>query len=184
MRMPVAGGAEQEVLIANDASPRFSCSHTPGGGCVLVERHGRTEILSRLDPIKGRGPKILEITGQPTGDPAISSDGHHVAFVLPGAVQNRIRIVDLHGATESEITVAGAKNLDSLEWCADGTGFFSGDVTPSDTRLLHIQRDGASQAVWTQPAGPRIWGVQSRDGRHLATYKTRVSANVWIVENP
>jgi serine/threonine protein kinase len=185
MRMPLAGGADEEVLIKNDDVANISCSQIRGGVCVLVERQEKTQIISAVDPIKGRGPKILEIRGDVRiGNPTISPDGHHIAFVLEGAVMNRIRIVDLHGATEREITVPDAKNLSSLDWATDGTGFLSGDVMPSGTRLLHIEPNGASQVLWAQPAGPAIWGIQSPDRRHLATFRARSSSNVWMVENP
>jgi hypothetical protein len=41
MRMPLAGGADEEVLIPNDAGPNIDCSYTPGGVCVLVEIQGK-----------------------------------------------------------------------------------------------------------------------------------------------
>jgi Tol biopolymer transport system component len=160
-RMLLGGGADQEILSTDDAFPDISCSHTTGGVCVLVERQGNSEIVSLVDPMKGRGPKVLEITGEFTGDPTMSPDGRHIAFVLGGAVKNRIRIVDLHGITESEIRVADTKNLASLDcWSADGT------------------------VLWTQPADTYIWGIPSWDGRRLATLKPRMNANVWMVENP
>jgi WD40-like Beta Propeller Repeat len=155
-----------------------------GGACVLVERQGRAETISLIDPIKGRGPKVLEMAGEFASDPTMSPDGRHIAFVPGGAVKNRIRIIDLHGVTESEIAVADAKNFASLEWSADGTGFFSADLTLSGTRLLHIERDGASQVLWTQPSAMEICGFQSPDGQYLATFKRRISSNVWIVEKP
>jgi Tol biopolymer transport system component len=185
MRKPLAGGADEEVLIKNDDVANISCSQIPGGVCVLLERDQKPQIISAVDPIKGRGPKILEIPRDVRiGDPTISPDGHHIAFVLGGAVMNRIRIVDLHGATESEISVPHAKNLSSLDWATDGTGFLSGDVMPSGARLLHIEPNGASQVLLAQPAGFAIWGIQSPDRRHLATFRARSSSNVWMVENP
>jgi hypothetical protein len=80
--------------------------------------------------------------------------------------------------------IPGAEYLVSLDWFADGTGWFSGDLTRSGTRLLYIERDGRSHALWTQPATAPIWGIQSPDGRHRATFKTRLNANVWMFENP
>jgi Tol biopolymer transport system component len=159
------------------------CSHTPGGACILIELRGKTWVSSLLDPINGRGRKVLETT-MDAGTPAISPDGKHIAFLLPGTPKNRIRIVDLHGATESEIRVLGAEDLETLDWSADGTAFFSGEVHPSGARLLHVQLNGASQVLWTQPARTELWGIPSPNGRHLATFKTKVSANVWMVENP
>jgi Tol biopolymer transport system component len=184
MRTPLGGGANQAILSSEDTFPDISCSHTPGGGCILVEMQGKSEIVSLIDPVKGRGPKIVEIMGDFTRNPAMSPDGQHIAFVLPGVVKNRIRIVDLNGAIESEITVPGAEYLASLDWSADGTDFFSEEIRPLVARLVHIQRDGAFQVLWAQTAGVEVWGIPSPDGRHLATFRTRLSDNVWMVENP
>ena len=184
MRMPVDGGPAQEIF-ADDSFIDYHCSRTPGGACIVNERRGNVVIASLLDPIKGRGPKVLE--AKDSGNPIISPDGQHIALLLRGTPRNRIRIVDLHGATEREITVPGAQNLVTLDWSADGTGFFSGDNQPDLTRLLHIDRSGVSQVLWTQPpvpSGALVWGTPSPDGQHLATFKTDQSANVWTVENP
>jgi Tol biopolymer transport system component len=145
---------------------------------------GNVSTFFLLDPIKGRGPKVLETTIE-SGKPAISPDGQHIAFVLPGLPRNRIRIVDLRGATERDITISAAEYLASLDWSADRTGFFSGDMHSDTERLLYIERNGASHVLWTQAAaGFGIWGIPSPDGRYLATFKANASANVWMVENP
>jgi Tol biopolymer transport system component len=182
MRIPIAGGTAQEVFPAEGVSG-FHCSNTAGRACVLAETRGKASIFSLLDPMKGRGPKVLETTVN-AGGPDISPNGQHIAFVLPGPPHNRIRIVDLHGATEGEITVLGAQDLQSLDWSADGTGFFCADVQPETTRLLHVQRNGTSHVLLTHAPGWAIWGVPSPDGRYLATFKGSCSSNVWMVENP
>jgi hypothetical protein len=114
----------------------------------------------------------------------VSPASPHIAFVLPGAPRSRIRVVNLHGATESEITVSGAKDLGSLDWSADGTGFFSVDMQQTTARLLHVERSGASQVLWALPFRWNFWAVPSPDGRYLATWKMDENANVWMVENP
>jgi eukaryotic-like serine/threonine-protein kinase len=182
MRMPLAGGIAQEILSGDDAYV-VSCSRIAGGACVLTERRGKVSTFSLLDCLKGRGPKVLETTAQ-AGNAAVSPDGQHIAFVLPGAPRSRIRVVNLHGATESEITVSGAKDLGSLDWSADGTGFFSVDMQQTTARLLHVERSGASQVLWALPFRWNFWAVPSPDGRYLATWKMDENANVWMVENP
>jgi Tol biopolymer transport system component len=172
MRVPPEGGNAQEIL-SGEYLNGIDCSTRPGGACVLTEIRGNACTFSLIDPIKGRGPKVLEATN--VTHAALSPDGQHEAFVLPGTPRNRIRIVDLHGATEQEVTVSSAKNLDSLEWSADGTGFFSSDAQSTGARLLYIERTGASYALWTQSIGG-VWGesiirwsipchVQERDER-------------------
>lgn len=163
MRMPLAGGTAQEIFAADsatgDSAIDISCSDMAGGACILNEHKGNVLITSLFDPMKGRGPKILETKlgaeGQVTVGPAISPDGRRIAFVLPRKPKNRIRVVDLHGIPEQEITVSGAEELQPLEWSANGAGFFSGDISAStiSTRLLYIERNGASHVLWTQPFG-------------------------------
>jgi WD40 repeat protein len=182
MRIPLAGGSAEEILRSDDVEV-LNCSHTPGGACVFSEFQGKARIGSLFDPEHGRGPKVLEITGNGAG-PVISPNGQHIAFVLPETPHNRIRIVDLHGATERQITVAGAEDLPTLDWSADGASFFSGDIQSNGTRLLHIERNGSSQVLWTQTERVYVWGIPSPDGRYLATFKTDLTANVWMVENP
>lgn len=182
IRIPLGGGAAQEILTADEIIG-FSCSHTAGGTCVISEMRGKASIFSLLDPITGRGPKVLETIAE-AGNPTISPDGQHIAFVLPGAPSSRIRIVNLHGAPESEITVSGAKDLGSLDWPADGTGFFSVEMQQTTTRLLHVERSGAPQVLWTLPFRQNFWAVPLPDGRYLATWKIDENANVWMVENP
>jgi hypothetical protein len=148
MRTPLAGGAPQEILTADEISG-FSCSRTTGA-CLLTEGWQKARISYLLDPLKGRGRKLLE-TDPDAGRPAISPDGHHLAFVLSATPHDRIRIINLHGTTMREITVSGAQYLGSLDWSADGTGFFSVDMQQTTTRLLHVERSGASQVLWTLP---------------------------------
>jgi Tol biopolymer transport system component len=179
MRMPLAGGAAQQILISAEAA-LYDCSHTARGACVLAETRGKVLIFSLLDPIKGRGSKILE-TALATGYPAISPDGQHIAF---GLLMNRIRTIDLHGATEGEITVSGAQNLQYLEWAADGTGFFIADLQPAGARLLYVERSGVSQVLWTRRHGSDLGPIPSPNGRYLAMNMDEENANVWMVENP
>jgi len=179
MRIPLAGGAAQQILISAEAA-LYDCGHTAGGACVLAETRGKVFIFSLLDPIKGRGPKVLE-TALATGYPAISPDGQHIAFPL---LLNRIRTIDLHGATEGEITLSGTQNLQYMEWSADGTGFFIADLQPAGTRLLHVERSGASQVLWTRRHGSDLGPIPSPNGRYLATNMDDENSNVWMVENP
>jgi Tol biopolymer transport system component len=97
---------------------------------------------------------------------------------------NRIRMIDLHGTPQGEITVAGAQNLEYLEWSADGTGFFVADLQPEGARLLYVERDGASQVLWTRRHGSDLGPIPSPNGRYLAMNMDEENANVWMVENP
>ena len=178
LRMPLDGGSSQEIL-TGDRIVGLMCANIAGAMCILNERAGELLIVSVLDPMKGRGAKILEVPV--TGDAAISPDGKHIAFVLPGKPQNRIRIASLRGVTEQEITATEAQDLESLNWDVDGTTFFGGDNQSDGAHLLHIYANGTSTLLWKAPTTDQVWGVPSPDGRYLATFGYEVTSNAWIV---
>lgn len=153
LRMPLDGGSSQEIL-TGDRIVGLTCADIAGAVCILNERAGDLLIVSVLDPIKGRGAKILE--APVTGDATISPDGKHIAFVLPGKPQNQIRIANLRGVTEREITVTKAQDLEALDWAADGSSFFGGDMQSDGAHLLHVHPNGKSEILWTPPTRDQV----------------------------
>lgn len=127
--------------------------------------------------MRGRAPRLFQRDEAIT--PNISPDGNHPAYLVP---EKRIRITDLHARPETEILVPGAEHLGSLDWTADGSGFFSRDLRAGgETRLLHIERSGASEVLWT---GSGTYGIPSPDGRNPATFRGTSTTNVWMFEEP
>jgi Tol biopolymer transport system component len=181
MKRPLRGGADQEIL-SSDLPFGFHCSATVEGPCVVVQLREQLVSVFLLDLTTGRGPKLFEFQGPITGW-ELSPDGRHMAFE-PGPSPNRIRVTDLHGAVEREIPVSSAGYLTSLDWPAGGNGFFCGDQQPTTTRLLYVEQDGTSQVLMEQPGRYNVWAIPSPDGKRLATFKPKQSANIWMVENP
>ncbi len=181
MRIPIAGGEPQQILVS-EGFLGVTCSRAPGGTCAIVETDGKTTTVSRFDPVKGRGALLFRDHG--TLFAGISPDGKQFAYLMPETPQRHIRIANLHGVRERDMLVTGAANLQFLDWSPDSSGFFTSDIRRNETRLLHVDRSGASQILWTVPGVVSIWGVPSPDGRYLATYKGTSNGNVWEVENP
>jgi hypothetical protein len=53
--------------------------------------------------------------------------------------------------------------------------------------LLHVGRDGVAQVLWTDPDLGGLnspFAIPSPDGRYLATFKSTLENNAWMVENP
>jgi Tol biopolymer transport system component len=194
MRMPIAGGEGQEILSGHNIA-YLSCSRATGGMCEINETTGAESKLFLLDPLKGRGAQVLamrldqgglESMEAPSVHGTISPDGQHLAWIPPGGRHDRIQIAGLNGAVETDIAIRGGNFVVSLEWSADGSGFFCGDylAVANATRLLRVERSGESQALWSTPGQKEIWGIPSPDGRALAAAKPSLSANVWMVANP
>ena len=84
-----------------------------------------------------------------------------------------------------------------MNWAADGKGLFTLRVTRAGSALLHVDLKGNVSVLWEQK-GSFAWSllfndltsgasvpraVPSPDGRHLAIYDSRLSANMWMMEN-
>ncbi|HZU28696.1 MAG TPA: protein kinase [Bryobacteraceae bacterium] len=177
VRVPLTGGEPREILVS-DSLVDYSCSQRPAGPCVMLEAGPEGLTASVLDPLKGRGARLFSIPS--LGAAAISPDGTRLALIQG----RKIRIVSLHGVPEAEITVSGADRLQDISWTADGSAFFAAEAHGgSETRLLHVDRSGASQIIWTVPGLVDLGGIASPDGRYLATYRKIIAGNAWMVQN-
>jgi serine/threonine protein kinase len=180
MRIPVAGGKPRQVL-ASEGYLDITCSRVPGGACALVETDSNTTTVSLVDPIKGRGARLFREDGVHFA--ILSPDGKHLAYLIPEKPPKRIRVTNLHGVTEEEISVAGVDNLRCLDWMADGSGFFTSDLRgTNETLLLQVGLSGTAQVLWRLPGLAVIWAIPSPDGRYLATYRGGSGGDAWMVE--
>jgi hypothetical protein len=188
MRVPFEGGSPEEVLRldTNDSGVVAFCGHKAGAKCIVAEGQGNAEILSVFDPIRGRGPRVLEVadTNLLTFSFALSYDGERVAYIVPSSPRNRIRIIDLQGKTLAEVAVQSLDALGSINWSADGNSFFCSDYRPGKLRLIHVHMTGQSHALWEEAQNMVLWAIQSPDGNKLAFFPSKVNSNVYAVENP
>ena len=147
MRIPVAGGEPKLIFVTEGLYNNISCSRIPGGVCAISEMDGKATTVSLFDPIRGRGPRLFAEDSKHRA--LLSPDGKHFAYLVPRTPHRYIRITNLHGVTEADLSVAGVDYLNHLKWSADSSGFFTSDVRANETRLLHVERSGASQILWT-----------------------------------
>ena len=78
------------------------------------------------------------------------------------------------------ITVKGWPNSTSLNWSADGKGFYFSSDSPQGTTLLYADLKGNARVLWK--GGGAVWGVPSPDGRYLAIRADLANSNVWSLE--
>jgi hypothetical protein len=149
---------------------------------VLVQEKEQVPSVSLFDVANGRRTKLFDIQEVFSGW-ELSPDGRHIAFEPATPPLNRIRIANLHGVVEREITVPGAGTLTSLDWPVFGSGLFCGDIQPASTRLLYVEPNSTTHVLLEQPGRQNVWAIPSPDGKHLATFETKESANVWMAES-
>ena len=127
----------------------------------------------------------------------LSPDGARIAILKRS--EGRIHILSLGASASPEIVVKGGSSLQSLNWAADNMGWFVSCLTKGGWALLHVDLQGNAHLLWepqgsTSPwNGPTVpgwfgtpsapWAVPSPDGRHLAIYDWKLSANIWMIEN-
>ena len=199
MRVPIAGGSPQLVLTASKGIHSFRCARLPATLCVMAERaqDRRELIFTAFGAVKGRGGGLARFDTKLTPDSTyswdLSPDGTRIAVLRRSEMT--IHILSLSRQTSREIVGKGWRDLQTVDWAADGTGLFVSSVTERGSALLHMDLKGNEQLLWStngtiEPStttfvgGPLTpWAIPSPDGHHLAICEWNLSANIWMMEN-
>ena len=186
MRVPISGGPPQLVMTVRGLQD-CRCARSPATLCVLGEQSPDRKQLAFIsfDPVQGRGRELTKIETDPAGLYSfdLSPDGSRLAVEKFNEVEGHIRILPLDGGAARDVKAKGWGALNSLDWAADGKGFFCSSQSSQGVTLLHIDLVGSAQALWTQKGSFQTWGVPSPDGKHLAIPGATIEANVWMIEN-
>ncbi len=155
--------------------------------------------------MRGRGRELIRFDTDATADLDryllhyawdLSPDGTRIAILKYS--DGRIHVLPLSSKAPQEVVVKGWNSLQSVNWAADGNGFFVSSATKVGSALLRVDLQGNAHVLWEQkgniapwngpyaqwlggPSAP--WAVSSPDGRHLAIYSWTLSANMWMMEN-
>jgi serine/threonine protein kinase/Tol biopolymer transport system component len=196
-RVPISGGPAELVLTAATyGGPR--CARAPATLCLIAQRTSDAKqlVFTAFDPLKGWGSELARFDIDPAySDPyawALSPDGTYIAILRYS--EAKIHVLSLDGQRTREITIQGWDNLQSVSWAADGKGLFASAGTQAGSALLHVDLKGNAR-VLSRQEGSFAWFnelqnvasaegvVPSPDGRHLAIYDSKLSANMWMMEN-
>ena len=142
------------------------------------------EIISALDPLKGRGSELTRLDLDPNAYwcTALSPDGSRIAATR--RADGPIYILSPHGQPIQQIQVKGWNDVQSLTWDATGRGLFVAAGVRSGTVLLYVDMQGNASPLWRNAgASEYTIGVPSPDGRHLAITSDTRSGNIWMLEN-
>jgi DNA-binding winged helix-turn-helix (wHTH) protein/Tol biopolymer transport system component len=180
MRLPVAGGSP-ELVLQMPASARFDyrCP-LKAGACVLSEHQGNEVLFYPLDPVRGKGDRLLGRRVLPVGQFSwdVSPDGSRVA-----AVDSHKRVLTLSDGSWHELPLEERwGDPGSIAWTADGKGFL---VTSANSDLLHVTTAGKVQLLTHNDFSQELeHPVPSPDGRYLAFQVQTYDFNAWMIENP
>jgi len=185
MRVPIGGGPPQQLFVATTNS-MITCSLSPAAGCAIAQptEDRKQEIISAIDPLKGRGRELARFDLDPDEQDwytELSPDGTRVAATR--TPNGPIYILSLHAQTTQVIRVKGWTSLESVTWAADGHSLFVSSGIRGARVLLHVDLQGNAQPLWKNNGIGETYGFPSPDGRHLAMQGWTSNANMWMMES-
>jgi len=181
MRVPINGGPPQTLVEAPNIV-NYQCSRSPADICVFSTADQAQLVFSLFDSLSGNPREVAKV--QPPGDWSLSPDGTSIAAVTFNAGDSRIQLISLSGRPTREIAVKGWNSLTSLDWAAEGKGFFvSSNPTGRLSTLLYVDLMGNAHALWQVKNFQATWAIPSRNGKYVAMPAPTVGSNVWMVDN-
>lgn len=145
-------------------------------------------VVSTFDPVKGKGPELtrydVDFFSEDDGTPmfGVSPDGTRLA--VAGQRNGPIQILTLQGKLVQIVRAKEANNMRLLWWAADAKSLLVSNTIKGGAQVLHIGLQGNTKVLWTcNEGGDRCDFAPSPDGRHLALYGQKQSANIWMMEN-
>jgi len=152
---------------------------------VLSKAEPNRFAFSAFDSIKGKPHDVAKLEKSANGwNWGLSPDGTSIAAVTVSASDNRIQLISLSGRPTREITVKNWNSFTSLDWAADGKGFFiSSNPTGRLSTLLYVDLMGNAHALWQVKNFQSTWAIPSHHGKYVAIPAPTVGSNAWMVEN-
>jgi eukaryotic-like serine/threonine-protein kinase len=184
MRAPIGGGPPQ-IVLESPYIVNYQCSRVPADICVLSKAEPNQFAFSVFDPVKGNPREVARLERAVNGwNWGLSPDGNSIAVVTISATDNRIRLISLSGSPTLEITVKDWNSFTSLDWAADGKGFFlSSNPTGRLSTLLFVDLMGNAHPLWRVKNFQATWAIPSHNGKYLALPAPTISSNAWMVEH-
>ena len=181
MRIPVSGGAAQQVLVSQ-AAIGFRTPRSPEAPPVLCEFTDRAVVYSTFDPVDGQKREVAKLGAREPPPWDLSPDGSTLAIAITSQDSIRsIRLVSTTGTAAREIRLERAVLGASMAYGADGHSWLlveGGDIW----RLVHVDERGGVRALI--PGQLWMYSVAaSPDGRRIAYTSNTGQGNIWLLED-
>jgi serine/threonine protein kinase len=184
LRAPVQGGPSQVILEGPDIV-NFQCSRAPANVCVLARSASKFFIFAIFDPVKRTQRNVANLEQKASGwSWSLSPDGNTIGAAELNGTNRQIHLISLAGQPPRTITLKDWDNLLSLDWAADGKGFFiSSNPAGHLSTLLYVDLAGNAHSLWQVKNYGGTWGIPSHDGKYVAISAPTTECNVWMEEN-
>ena len=186
MAAPISGGAGKTILEA-DGINNFQCARPPSTVCLFSRFTKDALAFVRFDSATGemKDAFLTDVPGWQNYNWTLSPDGKIVALCNYGRVSQDtyVRLIPTDGGAERRLRLNDWVSISAIDWAADGRSFWASATLRGETHaLVNIDLRGDLKPV-LQNGKPYIgWGIQSRDGKHLAIWQATGGSNVWMLE--
>ena len=183
LRAPVQGGASQFILESPDIT-NLQCSRAPANVCLFGRLESKSFTFVAFDPEKGTQREVGKLEQPARGwNWSLSPVGTTIGAAELNGTNRQIHLISLIGQPSRTITLKDWNNLLSLDWAADGKGFFvSTNPTGHLSALLYVDLAGNAHSLWQQKNFQASWGIPSHDGKYVAIAEPTAECNAWMVE--
>jgi serine/threonine protein kinase len=184
MRSPIQGGPSQLILQGPDIV-NFQCARAPANRCILARAEAKYYVFAEFDPMTGTQHEILRLPQTSAGwNWSLSPDGSTLATLELGGAHQQIRLASLSGQPERSVTLKDWTSFTSIDWAADGKGFFiASNPSGRFSTLLYVDLAGSAHALWKVKSFQATWAIPSRDGKFVAMPAPTNECNAWLAEN-
>ena len=188
MRVPITGGSTELMFTVREGTS-FSCARPPADLCALAEQRDdhKQMIIASLDPVKGRGRELARFDLSPDDDLTagllqcvVSPDGTRLAAAQ--GPEGPIQILSLLSGRRQILRTKDLGKIGPFGWAANGKGLIVPKITNSAGEIIYLDLQGNAKVLW-KCSSDACFAGSSPDGRHLAVYERKVSANMWMMEN-
>jgi Tol biopolymer transport system component len=180
-KVPMTGGTPQ-VILRDALFDTPSCALSPSRLCAFATVDKDQLVFWSVDPVAGRGPELgrFKVDWKFDYGWALSPDGTRIAIQRRDAPEIYVLSIATH--VMKTIIVKGWVNGISLDWTADGSGFFICTLQPRAV-LLHVDFEGNATPLWEPKGSNTTWALSSPDGRHVAMPSAAISSNAWMMQH-
>ena len=186
MTAPLSGGVGKAILEA-DGMSNFQCARAPSTFCIFSRFTKDALAFVQFDSVTGETKDAFGTNdiGWQNYNWTLSPDGKTLALCKDGRVSldTEIRLIPTDGGAERKIHLNDWVSITAIDWASDGKSFWASATMRGEARaLINIDLHGEMKPV-LQDGKPYVgWGIQSRDGKHLAIWQATGGSNVWMLE--
>ncbi len=184
MRVALNGG-EPQFVASSTPDDQIVCSREPRNACVLKELSpdSTQAIFRSFDSVKGAGAELvrLHVDSEKYFGWDLSPDGTKLAICK--SPKGPVQILSLDGRVLREIESAELQNMRSLDWAADGQGFYIANSAQQRVDLYYVDLNSRARKIWSQQGSKGTFARESPDGRHLVLLGFTADTNVWSLED-